>query len=276
MPLKPGKLWIVATPIGNIDDFPSRGRHILENADLILAEDSRRAIQLCKKLKIPVKNLESYFEHNEEDKIPGIIQKLQEGAQIALITDAGTPLLADPGYRLVKKCREAEIEVSAVPGPSAPITALSISGLPPIPFSFLGFLPRAGGAIRNLFQKFSGLPGSLVFFERKNRLQNTLKIALEVFGERQMAICRELTKIHEQVILTTLKNFQNHDGELPGELTIIIGPGENAKSTSSSEIIELFKREQKNNLKPREIARKLSISTSGWTISQIYKLINKE
>lgn len=272
MPSTLGKLWIVATPLGNPGDMSPRAASILANVDLILAEDTRRGGILLKSLGIQAKKLESFFEHNELEKTPAILELLQNGSTVALITDAGTPLLADPGYRLVKKCREEGIAVSPAPGPSAPVAALSTAGFPPVPFSFLGFLPRKASEIRKLLASYANLPGSLVFFERKNRVANTLKLAGEVLGSRPWAICRELTKTHEEFIFGRLNAGNPRISDLLGEITIIIGPCETPGKTSRDMILEKFAELSKTGKKPREIAKLLGAEVTGWSIAEIYNM----
>lgn len=276
MPSFPGKLWIVATPLGNAGDFSPRAVATLADADIILAEDTRRAGILLKSMGIDAKRLESYFEHNEVEKIPIILDRLQAGASVALITDAGTPLLADPGYRLVKKCREMDIAVSPIPGPSAPVAALSAAGFPPVPFSFLGFLPRGAADIKSLFLLYAKIPGSLVFFERKNRVSQTLRIAAKAFGKRPWVICRELTKAHEEFIYGTLGQENVAIDGLLGEMTVIIGPCGELEKTDSAKVLEKFAEFSGTGKKPREIAKLVCAEVSGWSVAEIYNIARKK
>jgi 16S rRNA (cytidine1402-2'-O)-methyltransferase len=154
------RLWVVATPLGNPGDLSPRAREVLAAADLLLAEDTRRAGLLFQRLGIRSKGFLSLFEHNEEARIGTVLAALERGESVALFSDAGTPLLSDPGFRLVRACREAGFAVSPVPGPSAPAAALSASGLPPQPFVFLGFLPRKDGDIRRFLEPFAALPAT--------------------------------------------------------------------------------------------------------------------
>lgn len=274
MPLNSPRLWIVATPIGNPGDLSARARDTLANADIILAEDTRRADQLCKKAGISPKKLLSFFEHNEKERQSDILQKLKAGENIALITDAGTPLLADPGYRLVRACRAEGIAVSPVPGPSAPIAALSASGLPPIPFTFLGFLPRQDSAKRSLFQNFAHMPGSLIFFERKNRICDTLEIAYKCLGNREVAICREITKEHEEFAIGALKDINKLKFNPLGEMTVIIGPQNEVERTPEEQVNLFIDAALDEGLKPKVAARQVAEKCSGWNMDEIYnKLI---
>lgn len=266
------RLWIVATPIGNIDDLSPRARSILQSASLILAEDTRRAAQLLAKAGIAHGRLLSFFEHNEDERLKEALEALESGAEVALMTDAGTPLLADPGYKLVRACRERGIAVSPAPGPSAPIAALSAAGIAPIPFSFLGFLPRSAGARKELFQAFKNAPGSLVFFERKNRLAESLALALAILGDRELAICRELTKAHEEFIIGSLSQAAIGDNLL-GEITVIIGPAPKTGKAPEAEVKEMLLATLATGIRPRAAASAVRKRAQGWSSAELYALI---
>lgn len=268
-------LWIVATPIGNIDDLSPRARSVLAGADLIMAEDTRRAGLLLSRLGIRPARLLSFFEHNEAERQEEALAALASGESVALMTDAGTPLLADPGYRLVRKCRELGIQVRPVPGPSAPVAALSAAGIAPIPFTFLGFLPRAEAARRDLFASFASVPGSLVFFERRNRLKESLAIAHEALGEREFAICRELTKVHEEFIYGILPGDEAAVDGLLGEITVIIGPPVKSARLDEPSVEKLLLAALARGLKPKEAAREVRKLASGWKVSELYELIQE-
>jgi 16S rRNA (cytidine1402-2'-O)-methyltransferase len=177
-------LWLVAMPLGNPGDLSPRAREILSCADAVLAEDTRRAGLVCQRCDVEVRRFVSFHEHNEKERSSEIVARLREGARLALISDAGMPIVADPGYRLVHLCREAGIPVSVIPGPSALLTALAGSGIAPLPCTFLGFLPRGAAGRKKLFSAFARTPGSLVFFERKDRLASSLADAYAVLGQR--------------------------------------------------------------------------------------------
>lgn len=238
----------------------------------MLAEDTRRAGLLLSQCGIKPKNLASFHDHNEEERQAGVMALLGEGKNIALVSDAGTPLLADPGYRLARECRKKGIQVSPVPGPSAPVAALSAAGIPPLPFTFLGFLPRTAGARGELFSAYAQVPGSLVFFERKDRLAESLAQAYEILGSREMAICRELTKIHEEFIIGRLKNGPELAAGLLGEITVIIGPPEKTRRASEEEALAVLRRFLDAGLKPRNAAREASRECPGWTAKELYSL----
>lgn len=274
MPSTSPRLWIVATPIGNPDDLSPRAIKTLSSVDLALVEDKRRAARLFRECGIPHVRLASFFEHNEDEKLDEVLRSLREGAAIALVSDAGTPLLSDPGYRLVRACRKEGIPVSPLPGPSAPLAALSAAGIPPLPFSFLGFLPRQASGVKEIFTAFANVPGSLVFFERKDRLVSSLEIALPILGDREMAICRELTKIHEEFILGRLENYRELCANLLGEITLVIGPRESESRTPQNRVEAILREEMANGLKNRQAAASARRKCRGWSGGEIYDLLS--
>lgn len=265
-------LWIVSTPIGNLEDLAPRARAVLSAADLVLAEDTRRTGLLFAQCGIKPKKMFSFHEHNEEERQADILALLKENKDVALVSDAGTPLLADPGYRLVRECRKLGIKVSPVPGPSAPVTALSAAGIPPLPFTFLGFLPRGANNCRETFLAFANVPGSLIFFERKDRLEKSLALAYEIFGPRELAICRELTKLHEEFIISRLEDHSSLTHPFPGEITVIIGPPEKKQRAKESDALEIVEKLLKQGLKPRKAAIEAARQCAGWSTGELYKL----
>ncbi len=265
-------LFIVATPLGNPADLSPRAAGVLAEADVVLAEDTRRTGLLLKTLGIEAGRLVSFHEHNEEARLPQVLGWLGEGRRLALVSDAGTPLLADPGYRLVRAAREAGYAVSPVPGPSAIVTALSAAGLAPYPFSFLGFPPRSASDARELFARFGATGATLVFFERKNRLAATLAVALEALGDRDCVICRELTKTYEEFLPGKLAELAGRDLELLGEVTVVIGPGRAARS-GEDEARAVAAEEAVAGGKPREVARRVAARLSGWTVKEVYAML---
>lgn len=276
MPLSSPRLWVVATPIGNPGDFSPRARDILAHADIILAEDTRRAKFLLGKCAVHAKKLLSFFEHNENDRQEKILAALRDGKDIAVITDAGTPLLSDPGYKLVRSCRQANIHVSPVPGPSAPLAALSAAGIAPLPFTFLGFLPRGVKARKDVFSLYGTAPATLVFFERKDRVAESMALARECLGKREYAICRELTKEHEEFIVGSLADKTGLPDNLLGEITIIIGPPATDFRTPLSEARQMLEDALARGLKNREAAKFVKERCRGWTTAELYGLIAKE
>lgn len=274
MPSTSPRLWIVATPLGNPGDLSPRAREVLEAAELVLAEDTRRAAALFRRAGLAPRRFLSFYEQNEEERRAEVLAALRGGAQVALISDAGTPLLADPGYRLVRACRREGLPVSPVPGPSAPVAALSAAGLPPLPFTFLGFLPRDAAGRRALFRAYAAVPGSLIFFERKDRLGESLDLAAEILGPRELAICRELTKAHEEFLLGRLERAAELPQELLGEITVILGPPEGEPGRAPREEAEGCLRAcLARGLKPREAAREARARVPGWSVKELYALI---
>lgn len=227
-----GKLYLVATPIGNLADITLRAIETLKNADLILAEDTRTTGNLLKHYQILQKPMLSFFEGNEERRIVEVLAKLQQGVNIALVSESGTPLISDPGFKLVREAIKFGITVEAIPGPTALITALVVSGLPTNAFLFLGFLPKKEGKARNVLADVKlGLEQvkqvkTVVVYESPHRLLKTLQIIEEVFGNVDCVVTRELTKIHEEVlrgdIKITISNFKERRPR--GEMVILFSP----------------------------------------------------
>lgn len=226
-----GGLYIVATPIGNLGDITIRGLEILSSADLIACEDTRVTGKLLNAFGIKTKMI-PYHEHNAEKQTPKIIEALNKGKLVALTSDAGTPLVSDPGQRLVVEVRNAELPVFPVPGASAPLAALTASGFSTERFTFLGFLPNKSAARKASLNTLLDEKGSLIFFEGPSRLAACLRDMAEVFGvERQAAVCRELTKMHEEVRRGPLSELAEHFDQTPpkGEIVIVLAPTEIAK-----------------------------------------------
>jgi len=229
-----GALYVVATPIGNPDDFSARAIRILADADLIACEDTRRTGQMLASHQIRTPTI-SYFEHNEERRVPELIERLSVGAQIALVTDAGTPAISDPGFRIVRAALDAGIRVVAVPGPSAAIAALSVSGLPTDRFAFEGFLPARDASRRRALDSLRSEPRTMVFYEAARRLADTLAAMAIAFGDsRAAAVVREISKTYEETIRGTLIDLERRFRATPalGEVTIVV---EGAASTISAE-----------------------------------------
>jgi len=221
----PGKLLVVATPIGNLDDLSPRARAALAGADLVACDDTRRTGLLLHGLGIS-RQLLSLHEHNERQRLPRLLDELAAGATIALVSDAGTPLLSDPGFLLVREAAARGIAVEPVPGPSALLAALVASGLPPQPFTFAGFPPPKTGKRRAFYRRFAGLGHSLVLYESPHRILASLDDALAELGDRPAAAGRELTKLHEEVLRGRLSEIRARLAERPalkGEFTLVIG-----------------------------------------------------
>ena len=220
---KTGKLYVVATPIGNLGDFSPRAIETLETVDFIAAEDTRVGAKLLNKFEIKKPQV-SYFEHNRRTKGDYILSRLLEGESCAIITDAGTPAISDPGVDLVDLCAQNGVEVVAVPGCSAVVAALSISGMACGRFTFEGFLPVPKKERRAHLEEVKTEKRTMVFYEAPHKLQRTLQDMLECWGDRKIALCREITKLHEECFRTTLSEAISHYEEHPprGEFVLVI------------------------------------------------------
>jgi 16S rRNA (cytidine1402-2'-O)-methyltransferase len=218
-----GTLYVVATPIGNLEDVSLRALRVLREVDLVAAEDTRHVRKLLDHYGIR-KRVVSYHEHNERTRTPQLLAALRSGRSVALVSDAGTPALSDPGYPLVRACAEAQIPVVPVPGPSAAVAALVVSGLPTDRFLFLGFPPRRRPARRRFFEEVRDGRATLVLFESPHRLADCLEDALAVLGDRRAAVCRELTKLHEEVRRGTLSELVSWARQAAplGEVTVVV------------------------------------------------------
>lgn len=218
-----GTLFIVATPIGNLEDMTLRAVRVLREVSLVAAEDTRHTAGLLAHFGIGTPTT-SYFEHNEREKLPRLIARLAGGESIALVSDAGTPGISDPGYRLVRAAVAAGIRVEAIPGASAILTALVASGLPTSSFTFAGFPPAKAQARDRWLQSLADRPETLVFFEAPHRVRETLEAALRILGDREAVMCRELTKIHEELARGPISALLDRLGEPRGEFTLVVAP----------------------------------------------------
>jgi len=239
--LAPG-LYITATPIGNAADITLRALNVLAHCDAIVAEDTRVTSRLLAIHGIS-RPLLVYNDHNAPSVRPKLLERLRDGARLALVSDAGTPLVSDPGYKLVTAARDAGIAVYSLPGPSAALAALTLSGLPSERFCFSGFLPSKSGERRSMLEELRVIPATLILFESPQRLAESLRDMAEVFGPRQAAVARELTKLHEEVrkgSLLELARFYDEKGAPRGEITLVIGPPEGPKAADSAQIDALL------------------------------------
>ena len=227
-------LYLVSTPIGNLADISDRARLVLSSVDLVACEDTRTSMSLFKLLGIHVKATTAYHDHNAEKVYPKLIQKLKNGTDIALVSDAGTPLISDPGYKLVHACRENNIPVTTIPGANAVLSALQLSGLPSNRFLFQGFLPPKSGAKIQVLKELAPIHATLIIYETANRLIKTLQDIADILGNRKMAVVREITKKFEETKLDTVQNliqFYTNAGEPKGELVLVINGPEDTPAT---------------------------------------------
>ena len=241
-----GSLFVVATPIGNLADLTQRARDVLEQVDLVAAEDTRRARQLLTALGLK-QRLVSVHEHNESGRIAGLLETLEQGRDIALVSDAGTPLVSDPGYRLVAAARARSLPVVAIPGACAAVAALSVAGLPADRFRFEGFLPSREGPRRKRLQALAGAPETLVFYAAVHRIDAVLEAMAGVLGaDRPAVLCRELTKRHETVYCGTLQSLREQlaadkDGGHRGEFTLVVGGCSASQDVDPGELERVYR-----------------------------------
>lgn len=224
-PLAPG-LYLIATPIGNLGDISQRALQTLAACDVIACEDSRATARLLQHYGVHVPRI-AYHEHSSPTVREAILQRLAEGQRVGLVSDAGTPLISDPGFKLVRDAIARGVYVSALPGPAAPLMALILSGLPCDRFFFQGFLPPKGAARRSLLASLAGIEATLIFFESARRLPKCLEDMAQMLGERPAAVARELTKMFEEVrrgALSTLRDYYLAEGPPKGEVVIVVGP----------------------------------------------------
>ena len=263
-----GTLYLVATPIGNLADITHRALQVLNDADLIACEDTRHTHKLLQHYGITTKTI-SYHEHNEQQRAAELLDLLKLGRNIAVVSDAGTPSISDPGFRLVRAAIEAEVQVIPVPGPSALISALVAAGLPTDEFFFAGFLPSRSNARRTRLNELRSVPGTLIFYEAPHRLATTLKDAYETLGEREAVVARELTKLHEEIRrgrLSDLATYYANEENVRGEIVVLIDRnviGETTRETAGS-IAALVDRFEQDGMDHRaslkKAARELGLS----------------
>jgi 16S rRNA (cytidine1402-2'-O)-methyltransferase len=221
----PGRLTVCPTPIGNLEDLSPRARRALTEADLIACEDTRRTGLLYDRLGLTRPRLVSYHDGNEAERTPALTQRIERGERVTLTSDAGTPAISDPGHRLIRACVERGIEVEVLPGPSAVITALVASALPVARWRFVGFLPRRGGELERLL----AIPDTVIAFESPRRLPESLAALAALAPDRGAAVCRELTKLHEEVARGSLGELARRFREgVRGEIVVVIAPAETA------------------------------------------------
>jgi 16S rRNA (cytidine1402-2'-O)-methyltransferase len=270
-----GKLYLVGTPIGNLDDFSPRGLETLKSADFIAAEDTRVTLKLLSRFDIH-KPLVSYYEHNKYSSGEKIFQRIVSGETCALVTDAGMPAISDPGEDIVRMCAENGVEVYTVPGPSALISALALSGLPTGRFTFEGFLSTASKSRREHLESLRGEERTMIFYEAPHKLLKTLSDLVGVFGpDRPVSVCRELTKIHEDVLRTTLSGALRHFNEIPpkGEFVLVVAgkPVDSSPSSTAEEAMVLVDAYRSEGLSLREACKRAAADT-GFSKNELYSM----
>lgn len=272
-------LSIIATPIGNLKDLSLRAQDTLKSVHFVLCEDTRRARKLKTYIGFDAP-LVSFHEHNERIRIPKVIERMKRGNKFALISDAGTPVLSDPGFLLVQTAIRENVSLTFIPGPNAAIAALVLSGIPSQPFSFIGFLPAQANRRIARIERLSQLHDhTLIFFESPDRIVGLLRELGERLGDRDIAICRELTKMHEEVlrgkISTLLPELSSR--QLQGEFTVVIGPGENLETTGMTDEVvrQRFQQLQHEGYSRKDALRKL-MKESGRSRNDLYSLLMTE
>jgi len=262
-------LYLVATPIGNLEDITLRALRILAAVDLIACEDSRITRRLTEHYGIRTRLL-PYHEHNAAQMRPKLLQVLAQGGAVALVSDAGTPLISDPGFKLVRACAEAGHPVSALPGPSAVLAALCLAGLPTDRFFFDGFLPAKATARRARLEQLATIDASLVLFESGHRVEDSLADLAAILGNREAAICREMTKLHEEVRRGKLADLAEEAGALEtrGEFVLVIGPPTKPQALSVETLDDILRRELRCGSLKDAVAR--AAEHSGWARRDVY------
>jgi 16S rRNA (cytidine1402-2'-O)-methyltransferase len=273
-PAARGKLFVVATPIGNLDDLTPRAREVLATADVIAAEDTRHTRGLLSRIGVETR-LIAYHEHNERERVAELLERLLSGAIVALVSDAGTPLISDPGWRLVHAAREQGIDVVPVPGPSAAIAALCAAGLPTDRFVFEGFLPRSDGARAARLRELRSERRTLVFYEAVHRLPETLAALVEHFGaDREAVVARELTKVHEQIRsgkLGELAASLGADVPLLGEFVLVVAGSSSDAAPDTTRAREIYAT-LAAEVDPSK-ALQLTSTLTGISRNELYKLL---
>lgn len=258
---KEGKLTIISLPIGNLKDITIRALEELQSSDLIFCEDKRITIKLLNHYNIKNK-LMSYNEHSDRGTREFIVNQIDKGKSISLVSDAGTPLISDPGYKLIKELKKKNLTVTSCPGPSSPIAAITLAGLPSDKFFFSGFLPVKSKARKDYLLKIKNIESTIIFFESPNRIVKSLETILEIFGDRNMSVCRELTKKFEEVITLkvseVIKNLSSRDN-IKGEIVIVV-EGEVKKDKSQN--LEAILKDALKSMSLSDAAKEISNYTN--------------
>jgi 16S rRNA (cytidine1402-2'-O)-methyltransferase len=267
----PGRLTVVPTPIGNVEDLSPRARRALADADLVACEDTRRTGRLYERLEIPTPRLVSNHEGNETQRATQLAQQVERGARVALVTDAGTPTISDPGFPLIRACLQRALDVEVLPGPSAVTTALVASGLPVARWRFEGFLPRRAGELERVLAS----PETVVAFESPRRLPDSLAALAGLAPDRRAAVCRELTKLQEEVARGTLAELSRRfRGDVKGEIVVVIAPAEVAPGAAPdfAFAVDALRRLVKSGARPRAAAGVVAALT-GTRANDLYRAL---
>jgi 16S rRNA (cytidine1402-2'-O)-methyltransferase len=272
-----GTLYLVATPIGNLEDMSPRAVRVLREASLIAAEDTRHTGKLLKHFEIKTP-LTSYFEHNKLNKLDFILDKLSNG-DVALVSDAGTPAINDPGYELVRAALASNHDVVPVPGPSAPVTALAVSGLPTDSFLYLGYLPHKTSDRHKFVEQVADLPYTLIFLESPHRIVDALEDLISVLGDRKICVAREMTKLFEEYWRGTVSGAAEYFKSEParGEFTLVVDgkKKEAGQVWTKEDLLNAIERELQSEKSAKDISAELA-EPSGWNKKEIYALINQK
>lgn len=269
-----GKLFVVSTPIGNLEDVTLRAVTVLKDCDVIACEDTRNTKKLLARYGIETP-LTSYHEHNEVEESPKLLERLKDGKDVALVSDAGTPSVSDPGWRLVNLSIENNIEVVPVPGPSAVLSALVVSGLPTDSFLFLGFFPRTAGKKKELLKDVKRYPYTLVFYESARRLSRTLSLMLEILGDRNICVAREMTKLYEEELRGSFSEVISVLSEretLKGEVTVVVEGSREGQSEASADAAQRMLRLLRE--KGLSLSEAVSLASEAFGVSKngIYRM----
>lgn len=271
----PARIYMAATPIGNVEDASSRLINALQTADIVAAEDTRRLLNLAGRLGIEVSGqVVAFHDHNEKFRVNSLLDAAESGETVLVVSDAGTPTVSDPGYHLVSAAAERGVAVTALPGPSAALAALSVSGLPTDRFIFEGFLPRKKGLAAKILEELQGLGRTMIFFESPRRLAKTLALMAETLGEdRQAAVCRELTKTYEEILRGGLGELAEAAAasEVRGEITVVVsGEGTSAPVDIEEAAEQALKLAEAEGLRLKQAAAQVASKVPGLRANSIY------
>ena len=269
-----GILYLIATPIGNLEDITFRAIRLLGNVSLIAAEDTRRTAKLLNRYKIVTPTI-SLHEHNEKQRTPSLIKRLEAGQSIALVTDAGTPLLSDPGLHLVRTAVERGLPIDPVPGASAILAALAVSGLVKNQFTFLGFPPNRSSARKKWLRTLTSETRPLIVFEAPHRLLGSLQDMAEVLGNRQVTVCREMTKAHQELVNGPILSVIDQLGRPRGEFTIVVAPSnEPMPAVKNKSVLDYFGQITYSHSSKREAIKEVA-KKYGLKPGAIYKILEE-